>query len=144
MDDLAIIYKEMPADFTPNLIAASCYCEFEHKILLMKRNSHKPLGNAWGVPAGKLEGNETPQIALIREIYEEIGLRIEETQLIALPIIYVRRSTADVILHRFRLVFTTLPPLKLNLEEHSEIQWFTIDEALNLSPITGAVKALRY
>jgi 8-oxo-dGTP diphosphatase len=144
MDDLATIYAEMPADFKPSIIAAACYCEFEQRILFLKRNAHKPLGNAWGVPAGKLENNESPQIAVIREIFEEIGLQIQEDELIELPTIYVRRSRADVILHRFRISFTTLPLIKSNLEEHSKAQWFTIDEALNLPQITGAVKALKY
>lgn len=138
------VFLDPPENFAPSITAAGCYCEFEGKILLLKRNAHKSLGSTWGVPAGKLEGEETPRAAIIREVYEEIGLKIVAEDLEEMGMVYVRRPSADVILHRFRKCFLTLPEIRLNLEEHSESQWLTPDEALQLPQITGGVQALKF
>jgi 8-oxo-dGTP diphosphatase len=137
------IFFEPPLDFKPTVSAASCYCEFEDKILLLKRNPDKPLGTAWGTPGGRMEESETPRQAVIREVSEEVGITLLDSELEELPEIYVRAAHADVILHRFRNVFTTQPSIDLNLLEHSEAQWFKLKDALELPLVTGCVAALR-
>ncbi|MBX9805086.1 MAG: NUDIX hydrolase [Alphaproteobacteria bacterium] len=144
MNKVTSIFLDQPPNFKTSVIAAACYCECKGKILLLRRNPHKSLGDTWGVPAGKLEEGETPRKAAIREVFEEVGLHLREEQLKELPKIYVRRHGADVVLYRFRTVFLTLPSYSLNLEEHSCAQWFSIQEALELPHITGGVKALAY
>ena len=144
MNKVTSIFLDQPPDFKTSDIAAACYCECKGKILLLMRNSHKSLGDTWGVPAGKLEEGETPRQAVLREVFEEVGLRLLEEQLEELPKIYVRRLGADVILYRFRTVFLTLPSYSLNLEEHSCAKWFSIEEALTLPHTTGGVKALAF
>ncbi|MGO3732535.1 MAG: (deoxy)nucleoside triphosphate pyrophosphohydrolase [Vagococcus sp.] len=44
----------------------------ENKILCAKRGYSKSLGGLWEFPGGKIEQNETPHQALIREIKEEL------------------------------------------------------------------------
>lgn len=49
----------------------------EHKrVLITKRSPHLSKGGCWEFPGGKLECNESPEIALIREVYEEVGLEV--------------------------------------------------------------------
>jgi len=60
-------------NFHPSIEVAGCYCEYEDKILLLKRTPHKHQGDTWGIPGGKLDEGETPQIAVIREVFEEVG-----------------------------------------------------------------------
>lgn len=141
---LYTVFRNPPADFNPTLIAAGCYCEWEGKILLLKRNLNKSLGNTWGVPAGKLEKGESPRSAVVREVFEEIGINFKEEELEEMSPVYVRRTSADVVLHRFWKRFSSRPVITLNLEEHSEVQWLTIPEALALPNITGGVKALDF
>ena len=40
------------------------------KVLIARRASHKLLPGKWEFPGGKIEGNETPELALERELRE--------------------------------------------------------------------------
>ena len=46
------------------------------EILLSKRPKNKHLAGFWEFPGGKIETGEVPQIALIREIKEELNINI--------------------------------------------------------------------
>lgn len=131
-----------PKDFHPKIEVAGCYCEYENKILLLKRAPHKLQGMTWGIPGGKLDAGETPVEAVIREVFEEIGLEIAMHKLMEIDTLYVRRSANDYIFYRFRTLLSSLPVLRLNLEEHVEARWVTLDEALDLPLIYGGEEAL--
>ena len=60
------VFTEPPKNFNRGTEIAGCYCSFEDKLLLLKRHPEKPQGNTWGVPAGKIEKNEDPKIAVVR------------------------------------------------------------------------------
>lgn len=131
-----------PKNFHPKIEVAGCYCEFENKILLLKRAPHKLQGMTWGIPGGKLDSGETPVKAVIREVYEEIGLEIAANRLSQIDTLYVRRSSNDYIFYRFRTHLSSMPILHLNLEEHVEARWVTLEEALDLPLIYGGAEAL--
>ena len=46
------------------------------RVLLARRPAHKHLALKWEFPGGKVDGSETPEAALIREIREELGCDI--------------------------------------------------------------------
>ena len=48
--------------------------EREGQILIAKRSSTSSLPNKWEFPGGKVEEGETPEVALIRELQEELGI----------------------------------------------------------------------
>ena len=48
----------------------------ENEILLSKRPKNKHLSGFWEFPGGKVETGEVPEIALIREIKEELDINI--------------------------------------------------------------------
>jgi len=129
-------------DFNPTVEVAGCYCEYEDKILFLKRTPHKHQGDTWGVPGGKLDEGETPLTAVIREVFEEVGIKVKEDDLQEMDKMYVRGLLNDYIFYRFRLRFTTLPVIDLSLEEHVEARWVTIEEASNLPLIYGGAEAL--
>jgi len=56
----------------------------EHgKILLVKRG-HEPFKGQWATPGGRIEDNETAEQCLVREMKEEIGLKVEPVKLIGI------------------------------------------------------------
>lgn len=136
------IFTTPPADYKAKLEVAGCYCEWDDKVLFLKRNPNKPQGNTWGIPGGKLESGETPQEAVKREIMEEVGLILNDHDLEKVTHQYARHNQNDYIFHIFRHTFKECPPLTLGLAEHTEARWVTISEALQLPLMKGGPEAL--
>ncbi|MBX9804784.1 MAG: NUDIX hydrolase [Alphaproteobacteria bacterium] len=137
------VFFKPPPGFQPKVSVAGCYCEFEDKILLLKRNSHKHQGDTWGIPGGKLDEGETPREAAVREVFEEVGIRILEDEMEEISELYIHGPLNDYIFYRFRARFKTLPVIDLSLEEHVEASWLTVEEALIYPLIYGGVEALQ-
>lgn len=53
-----------------------------HGILITQRAAHASSGGLWEFPGGKLEKNETPEAALIREVKEEVNLEVRRCDFI--------------------------------------------------------------
>lgn len=58
------------------LVAACALVDGEGSVLITKRPEGKPLAGLWEFPGGKVEPDETPEHALIRELEEELGVTI--------------------------------------------------------------------
>ena len=58
------------------LVAACALIDADGRVLLAKRPPGRPLAELWEFPGGKVERGETPEAALIRELEEELGIRI--------------------------------------------------------------------
>jgi len=97
------------------------------KILCAKRGNTKTLPNMWEFPGGKIEKGETPEIALIREIQEEMQCLVEVHEKIAHTI--YEYDFATVHLTTFNCSIASGIPI---LKEHSEIKWLSIQELNNL------------
>ncbi len=133
------IYYTPPADFQPVMEAAGCYCTCEEKILLVKRQPFKTQGNKWGVPAGKLEKNEEPQTAIIRELKEEVGLTVTTDAIQHIKTLFIRLPPIDYIYHMFFTFFHIQPAIVLDLSENQEAMWASLPLALQL-PLMAAGK----
>ncbi|MFI4962310.1 MAG: (deoxy)nucleoside triphosphate pyrophosphohydrolase, partial [Legionellales bacterium] len=59
-------------------VAVGIITDEKNHILVTQRPLHASHGGFWEFPGGKLEANETPENALIREIKEEVGLEIKD------------------------------------------------------------------
>ncbi len=60
------------------LVVAVALVDADGRILLSQRPEGKSLAGLWEFPGGKLEPGERPEAALIRELDEELGIKVEE------------------------------------------------------------------
>ena len=80
-------------------VVAAVLRDTRGRILLTRRTEGRDLAGRWEFPGGKREPGETPEQALVREIDEELGIRIEAIgeRLINVPQRYPdKRLTLDV------------------------------------------------
>jgi len=49
----------------------------DDKVFLCRRSPHKPLAGFWEFPGGKIEPGEKEEDSLSRELFEELGMRVE-------------------------------------------------------------------
>ena len=56
------------------LVSAVALIDPDGRVLLAQRPEGKSMAVLWEFPGGKVESGETPEIALIRELQEELGI----------------------------------------------------------------------
>ena len=86
--------------------------------LIAKRNRDKYMGLMWEFPGGKVEGSETFEEALSREILEELNVSITIHNKIAEE--KYKDDEIDIVLHYF---VCTINQGELILSEHEAIEW---------------------
>lgn len=100
-------------------VAVALITDAQQRILITQRPFHVPHGGCWEFPGGKLENNELPEQALIREIREEVGIEIHEFVLLGqINHQYPDKSVQLIIFHVTR--FTGIPSC---LEGQLSMQW---------------------
>ena len=60
------------------IVAACALVDVDGRVLIGKRPAGKTLAGLWEFPGGKVEPDETPEQCLIRELREELGIKITE------------------------------------------------------------------
>lgn len=138
-----MVYTNKPNDFNPKIEVVSCFVEFKDTFLLLHRQDHKPQGNTWAVPAGKVDNTETLEEAVAREIEEEIGYQTPIGTLNYFKLVYIKYPDMDFKYHLFHLKLTQKPKLKINQGEHKTHKWVTPEESLTHNLIPGEDKCIK-
>lgn len=64
------------------VVALALFHPIKRRYLIVRRNALQSSGaGEWEFPGGKIEAGESPTQALVREIHEELGIKINESQL---------------------------------------------------------------
>ena len=58
------------------LVAAVALVDADGRVLLARRPTGKSMAGLWEFPGGKVDPDETPEAALIRELAEELGIDV--------------------------------------------------------------------
>ena len=66
------------ADLKLTLVVACALVDADKRVLIAQRPQGKALAGLWEFPGGKVEPGERPEITLIRELHEEIGITVSE------------------------------------------------------------------
>lgn len=56
------------------LVSAAALIDNDGRVLLAQRPEGKPMAGLWEFPGGKVDSGETPEVALVRELQEELGI----------------------------------------------------------------------
>jgi 8-oxo-dGTP diphosphatase len=75
------------------LVAACALVDIDGRVLIGKRPAGKSLAGLWEFPGGKVEAGETPEACLIRELEEELGIRI--TKACLAPFVFASHAYDD-------------------------------------------------
>lgn len=102
-------------------------------VLTVKRSAGKYWGaDQWGAIGGHIENGETPEQAVIREIFEETQLKID-------PKALKYECLLDGKTHLFSAYLNDSPEPQLN-EEHTNWQWASFRQLENLNCVPNMLK----
>jgi 8-oxo-dGTP diphosphatase len=105
----------------PTPIAVACaLIEHDGHVLMAQRPAHKHLGGKWEFPGGKIEPGETPEIALHRELQEELGCTVEIIRVLTPRTHAYPTITVKLIPFVTRLLATSGAP---QTHEHAALRW---------------------
>lgn len=111
----------------PSVHVAIALLLFRGKVLVGWRNADQHQGNKYEFPGGKIEAGETPVEACRREIFEEVGIGIQQWH--AFDVIHHEYDDVEVFLHLFHAT--------VNEQYLADIQkpwtWYSRDQLLGLN-----------
>ena len=98
------------------LVVAAALIDDEGRVLIAQRPEGKSLAGLWEFPGGKVEEGETPELALIRELHEELGIEVKsaclapfvfashtyETFHLLMPLFLIRRWSGEITAHEHK------------------------------------------
>lgn len=110
-------------------VVAACIVR-EGKVLLVKRPYHKKRGGLWEFPGGKIEGKESPEEALVRELKEELGIEVT----VGRELVRIKHAYPDEEIEL--ILFEAHFEGDLSPKEAEEICWIPIEaiRSLDLCP----------
>ena len=106
-----------------------CFLEFGDKFVILLRHSHKPDGNTWGLPSGKVEAGESDIEAVLRELEEETGYKATRSELEHIgDYPFVSSSDKPYVYATYRVKLDTSHEMQLEKAAHAEYRWVTASE----------------
>ncbi|HEY3118774.1 MAG TPA: NUDIX hydrolase [Chloroflexota bacterium] len=103
------------------------------QILLARRSEDRTFyPGVWDVIGGHCEGDEIPAETLVRELEEEIGVKLSAFEEIAVLDEPRPAEYGEAKYHMFIVTAWDGGEPRLRGSEHSEVRWFGLDDALAL------------
>ena len=125
---------QAPKTTMPTKLGANAIITYDGKLLLERRRD----SNTWGLVGGGVEKTETALLAMVREIREELGLKISKDELKKLAVYgepgriaaYRDGSVWQMVVVVFSLELRQLPELTISAESR-ELRFFDKKELKN-------------
>lgn len=136
-------YRDDPNAPKPNMpahLGANCIITCKGKLLLERRRD----SDTWGLVGGGVKKNETELQAAVREVYEELGLRIRPERFKKLKVYgepgriaaFRDGSTWRMVIVVYELEFEEEPVMRIS-SESKELRFFTKEELRHIEiPVT--------
>ena len=127
------------------------YAENTHHVLMLQRQDDSTF---WQSVTGTLEANETPRATAIREVWEEVGLKIEES---STALFDCKESIEFEIFPHFRykyapnvtqchehwFLLAVEQEFEPILSEHLAYQWVSPKKAIQMTKSSNNAEAIR-
>jgi 8-oxo-dGTP diphosphatase len=115
------------------IVAAIALVAPDRRVLLQKRPEGRPMSGLWEFPGGKLEDGECPEIALARELSEELDISVAVEDLTPACFASEPLGERQLLLLLYRCDRWVGIP---HAVEQQEIGWFHVTEMpdLNMPP----------
>ena len=110
----------------------------EDKVLIGKRSSGHYSG-FWEFPGGKVEPGESSYEALCRELYEELGITVDE----ATEIMHLKKQHPHITVH-LNIWLISKYSGEIVANEQQELQWAYITELKNITTIPTNLPIIEY
>lgn len=130
------------------VVAIVLYNVTSKKYLIVRRNQNQSGAGFWEFPGGKVERGETPELALQREITEELSVVIDINRLQ-----FISRSTHQYLTRTIDISFylyEVQSEIPLILVDHDDSRWCDISDILNFQiaaadiPVIDQLKKMRH
>jgi len=113
------------------LVAAGVVIE-DGKVLLDRRKGTGHLGGAWEFPGGKVEVGEDPRQTVVRELLEEIGLRVRVGEILDVTFHHYEEAKKAVLLMFFE-AFRVNECEEPQAIDVADVRWFGPGELSGLT-----------
>lgn len=103
-----------------------------YELLLVRRTQGRYMGGTWQLVSGKIQSDETALEAGLREIREETGIKpIEYYRIPEVSQFYRHEDNSINTMVSFLAITTHDVQVRLN-KEHTDSQWVTLDQAIEM------------
>lgn len=121
-----------PKTTMPTHLGANAIITFEGKLLLEQRSD---CDNSWGLPGGGVKKTETGLDAIVREVYEELGIRVPRARFRKLQVYgepgriaaYRDGSVWQMVIVVYGLELESAPELRISSESR-QLRFFSKEE----------------
>ena len=108
-------------------VAVAIIFDQEQRVLITRRPVHAAHGGMWEFPGGKLEANELPEQALIREIKEEVGIDILDYRFLTEVTHYYNAQVVNLLV----FIITSYEGKPSCRESQLDLRWVSVDDLDN-------------
>ena len=99
----------------------------EDKILIARKKQGKPLAGYFEFPGGKIEEGETPEESLIRELMEEMNIKIAVKEYIGESVYdYGNNKVISLLGYTAEIIDG-----EIKLSDHDRYEWVTLEQINN-------------
>lgn len=106
---------------SPRMIVTAALLVRDHTVLLAQRSQDGAEPGAWEFPGGKMEEDESLEACLVRELFEELFIAVDEESCTQVTVV----STERIDLHLFLVEGSYAEPLALS---HQALRWVPISD----------------
>jgi mutator protein MutT len=122
--------------YPEHITAGAAIYDKDGKILIFK---HVKI-NKYTIPVGKADPGETAVQAIIREVREELGIKILNLKEVSVNNFDYKKWNMSVEFHLFEVLKYSGVPKNIEPHKHSEMLWLELKDVKKLEPKSDALK----